>query len=172
MLKNNIYFSVIYIILYEIFFNKKHMYCIKCGNQDTKVIDSRSTEEWDSIRRRRECENCQYRFTTFEKIELINLVVVKSGNKKQKYNRNKLEDSLLKATNKRNISVKKITDLIKSLEYKWNTKTEVSTKDIWWDVLVELSSLDEVAYVRYASVHLNFETAKDFMKFISGNLEK
>ena len=61
------------------------MYCINCWNQDTKVIDSRSTDEGDSIRRRRECENCNYRFTTFEKIELINLVVVKTGNKKQKY---------------------------------------------------------------------------------------
>lgn len=148
------------------------MYCIKCWNQDTRVIDSRSTEEGDSIRRRRGCENCQYRFTTFEKIELINLIVVKSGNKKQKYNRNKLEDSLIKATNKRNISIKKINDLIKSLEYKWNTKTEVSTKDIWADVLAGLSWLDEVAYVRYASVHLNFATAKDFIEFISGNLEK
>lgn len=148
------------------------MYCIKCWNEDTKVIDSRSTDEGDSIRRRRECENCQYRFTTFEKIELINLVVVKSGNKKQKYVRAKLEGSLLKATNKRNISVKKITDLIKSLEYKWNTKSEVSTKDIWADVLNELSILDEVAYIRYASVQLNFETAKDFMKFISSELKK
>lgn len=172
-MKNTIYFFLRHIIFMNYFLTqKKRMYCIKCWNQDTKVIDSRSTEEWDSIRRRRECENCQYRFTTFEKIELINLVVVKSGNKKQKYNRNKLEDSLLKATNKRNISVKKITDLIKSLESQWNTKSEVSTKDIWSDVLQELSTLDEVAYVRYASVHLNFETAKDFMKFISENLEK
>jgi transcriptional repressor NrdR len=79
---------------------------------------------------------------------------------------------LLKATNKRNISVKKITDLIKSLESQWNTKSEVTTRDIGSDVLQELSTLDEVAYVRYASVHLNFETAKDFMKFISENLEK
>lgn len=148
------------------------MYCINCWNEDTKVIDSRSTDEWDSIRRRRECENCQYRFTTFEKIELINLVVVKSGNKKQKYVRGKLEDSLLKATNKRNISVKKINDLIKGLEYKWNTKSEVSTKEIWADVLEALSTLDEVAYVRYASVHNNFESAKDFMQFITKNLEK
>ncbi len=147
------------------------MYCIKCWNTDTRVIDSRSTEEWDSIRRRRECENCSYRFTTFEKIELINLVVVKSWNKKQKYNRSKLEDSLLKATNKRNLSVKKINDLIRSLELKWNTKSEIPTKEIWTDVLKELSNIDEVAYVRYASVHLNFETAKDFMKFIAENLE-
>jgi transcriptional repressor NrdR len=148
------------------------MYCINCWNEDTKVIDSRSTDEGDSIRRRRECENCQYRFTTFEKIELINLVVVKTWNKKQKYVRGKLEDSLLKATNKRNISVKKINDLIKGLEYKWNTKSEVTTKDIWADVLEALSWLDEVAYIRYASVHHKFETAKDFMQFIAKNLEK
>jgi len=143
------------------------MYCIKCWNTDTRVVDSRSTEEWDSIRRRRACENCGYRFTTFEKIELISLVVVKTGNKKQKYNRDKLEDSLLKATNKRNLSVKKINDLIRALESKWNTKSEISTKEIWTDVLQELSRLDEVSYVRYASVHLNFETAKDFIEFIS-----
>ena len=148
------------------------MYCINCWNEDTKVIDSRSSDEGDSIRRRRECENCNYRFTTFEKIELINLVVLKSWNKKQKYVRVKLEDSLLKATNKRNISVKKINDLIKGLEYKWNTKSQVTTKDIWADVLESLSTLDEVAYVRYASVHHNFETAKDFTQFITTNLQK
>ena len=83
----------------------------------------------------------------------------------------KLEDSLLKATNKRNLGVKKINDFIRSLELKWNTKTEVSSKEIWADILKELSQLDEVAYVRYASVHLNFETAKDFMRFITENLE-
>jgi len=146
------------------------MYCIKCSNENTKVVDSRMSDDGKAIRRRRECENCNYRFTTFEKMEIINLVVVKSWNKKEKYNRAKLEDSVLKAINKRSLSVWTINDLIRILESKWMSKDEISSKDIWKDVLWMLINLDEVAYIRYASVHLNFETAKDFTEFITDRL--
>jgi len=142
------------------------MYCINCGSDSTKVIDSRNSEDWKTIRRRRECENCHNRFTTFEKMEIMNLIIEKSWNRKQRYFRNKLEDSILKATNKRNLSVAIINDLIRQLEFKWSNKTEITSKDIWKDVLNALTVLDEVAYVRYASVHLNFETADDFVDFI------
>jgi len=148
------------------------MYCIKCSNENTKVVDSRVSDDWKSIRRRRECENCNYRFTTFEKLEIINLVVVKSWNKKEKYQREKLEDSILKAINKRSISVWTINDMIRILESSWMSKEEISSKTIWKDVLSMLINLDEVAYIRYASVHLNFETAKDFTEFITKNLNK
>lgn len=148
------------------------MYCINCWHDNTRVIDSRTSEDWKTIRRRRECENCHNRFTTFEKIEIINLIVEKSWNRKQRYDKDKLEDSILKALNKRNLSVHIINDLIKSLEFKWSNKTEISSKEIWKDVLNALLSLDEVAYIRYASVHLNFESAKDFISFINEKITK
>lgn len=148
------------------------MYCINCWHDNTRVTDSRTSEDWKTIRRRRECENCHNRFTTFEKIEIINLIVEKSWNRKQRYDKDKLEDSILKALNKRNLSVHIINDLIKGLEFKWSNKTEISSKEIWKDVLLALLSLDEVAYIRYASVHLNFETAKDFISFINEKVNK
>jgi len=143
------------------------MYCINCWSDSTRVIDSRASEDWKAIRRRRECENCHNRFTTFEKMEIITLVVEKSWNKKERYNRDKLEDSILKAANKRNLSVHIINDMIRQLEFKWMKKSEITSKEIWKDVLNALVALDDVAYVRYASVHLNFDSAKDFIKFIN-----
>lgn len=142
------------------------MYCINCWNDATRVIDSRVSDDWKSIRRRRECENCNNRFTTFEKIEIIHLIVEKSWNRKQRYSRDKLEDSILSSTNKRNLSVHVINDLIRQLEFKWGNKTEITAKQIWKDVLDALFVLDDVAYIRYASVHLNFDSAKDFIEFI------
>ncbi len=143
------------------------MYCINCWNDSTKVIDSRNSEDWKAIRRRRECENCHNRFTTFEKMEIMTLVVEKSWNRKERYNRDKLEDSILKAANKRNLSVHIINDMIRQLEFRWSNKTEITSKEIWKDVLSALVALDDVAYVRYASVHLNFDSAKDFVEFIN-----
>ena len=143
------------------------MFCPNCSNTDTKVIDSRLSEDWKTIRRRRECEKCNYRFTTFEKVEILNLIIVKSWNRKQRYNRDKLEDSILKAVNKRNIDIATIKNVIRDFEFKWSNKPEISSKDIWKDVLEALYNIDEVAYIRYASVHLNFDTAEDFTKFIN-----
>ena len=148
------------------------MYCINCWSDSTKVIDSRTSDDWKSIRRRRECENCHNRFTTFEKMEIMTLVVEKSWNKKERYNRDKLEDSILKSANKRNLSVNIINDIIRQLEFKWRNKKEISSKEIWKGVLEALFVLDDVAYVRYASVHLNFESAKDFVDFINKKVEK
>ena len=143
------------------------MYCINCWSDSTKVIDSRSSEDWKAIRRRRECENCNNRFTTFEKIEIIKLIVNKTWNRKQKYIREKLEESILMAINKRNISIHIINDIIKQLEFSWSNKKEINSKEIWKNVLNALIALDEVAYIRYASVHLNFESADDFIDFIN-----
>ena len=148
------------------------MYCINCWNYNTKVIDSRSSDDWKSTRRRRECENCHNRFTTFEKMEIMTLIIEKSWNIKQKYNRSKLEDSLLKATNKRNLSIHVINDLITQLEFKWNNKTEITSKEIWKDILEALFVLDDVAYIRYASVHLKFDSAKNFIEFINKGNKK
>ena len=147
------------------------MYCLNCWNEATKVVDSRTTDDGKSIRRRRECENCHNRFTTYEKIEVLSMIVEKSRDRKQRYIRTKLEDSIMKATNKRNISILKINDLIRNLELKWASKTKISSKEIWTNVLEWLAVLDEVAYIRYASVHLNFETKSDFINFIWKNLK-
>lgn len=143
------------------------MYCISCWSSNTRVIDSRTSDDWESIRRRRECEDCLNRFTTFEKVEIMNLIIEKSWNRRQRYIRNKLEDSIIKATNKRNLSIQVINDLIKQLEYKWWDRTEITSKEMWNDILCALLKLDEVAYIRYASVHLNFETAENFTEFIN-----
>jgi transcriptional repressor NrdR len=147
------------------------VYCIICWNENTRVIDSRVSEDGKAIRRRRECENCNNRFTTFEKIEMVNLIISKSWNRKERYDKNKLEDSILKSTNKRNISINIINNLISKLELGWMNKSEISSKEIWRDVMDMLLSLDEVAYIRYASVHLNFITSKDFMEFITKKIK-
>ena len=96
------------------------------GNEDTKVIDSRISDDWKTIRRRRECETCNNRFTTFEKMEIMDLIVEKSWNRKEKYIRWKLEDSIMITTNKRNISMWKISDLIRTLEFNWNSKEKIT----------------------------------------------
>lgn len=145
------------------------MFCPNCSNSDTKVIDSRLSEDWKSIRRRRECEKCSYRFTTFEKIEVLSLIVLKSWARKQRYFREKLEDSILKAVNKRDITTASIKKIIRDLEFKWSNKTEIKSKEIWKEILEALKELDSVAYIRYASVYLNFETKEDFIKFIKEN---
>lgn len=145
------------------------MFCPNCSNPDTKVIDSRLSEDWKTTRRRRECEKCSTRFTTFEKIEVLSLIVLKSWDRKQRYDREKLEDSILKAVNKRNISTNDIKKIIRDLEFKWSNRSEIKSKEIWKEILDWLKKLDTVAYIRYASVHLNFETKEDFIEFINEN---
>lgn len=146
------------------------MYCIKCRNWDTKVIDTRVVEDGRSIRRRRECERCGSRFTTFEKLEVVNFMVSKSDGNKEVYNREKVEKSILKSLNKRNISAEGVDNILLRLESKWSkNKSWVWSKTIWKDILGELKKLDEVAYIRYASVHQNFENKDDFISFISEN---
>ncbi|ATU05923.1 transcriptional regulator NrdR [Candidatus Gracilibacteria bacterium HOT-871] len=146
------------------------MHCNNCGNENTRVLDSRSSENGSVIRRRRLCENCGNRFTTYEKIEVFSIIVEKSMNRKEKYEKEKLQDSIIKATNKRNISILEINEIITRLENNWSKKSEITSKEIGKDVLDELKQLDEVSYIRYASVHLNFETSRDFINFIQDNL--
>lgn len=147
------------------------MHCPKCKNVDTKVIDSRLIEDWRSVRRRRECERCEHRFTTYEKKEFVKFMVIKIDFSKEIYERDKLEKSILLACNKRRIDFSDIEKMILELEYKWaSNKAWVTSKRIWKDVLDALIHLDEVAYIRYASVHLKFENAKDFSEFITDKL--
>ncbi len=148
------------------------MKCPKCKNLDTKVIDSRIAEDGKTIRRRRECEKCSARFTTFERMEFVNFLVIKNNWEKVMYDRNKLNSSIIKAFNKRNIDMEKIENMINELENEWaSNKTWITSKRIWKDILNKLKYIDEVAYVRFASVYHNFENIKNFMEFIKLEFE-
>lgn len=160
------------IVKMELYFIKKTMHCNNCWYENTRVSDSRTSDNGKMIRRRRYCEKCGNRFTTYEKLDVFNIVVEKSWNRRERYDREKLEDSIIKATNKRNISLEQIGSIIDRLENIWSVHDKITSKQIWKDVLEELKRLDKVAYIRFASVHLNFENPEDFIKFISENLQE
>lgn len=148
------------------------MRCPKCKNLDTKVIDSRMTEDGQSIRRRRECEKCESRFTTFERLEFINFLVTKSTGEKDLYDRTKVQRSILMAFNKRNPDHNKIEQIINELENEWaSNKKGITSKRIGKDILHRLKDIDDVAYIRFASVYHNFDSAEDFVNFIKSELE-
>ncbi len=142
------------------------MRCPKCWSTQTKVLDSRFVESTNQIRRRRECEKCWYRFTTFEKISLTDLLVEKKDWTTEYYSRDKLKNSLITAFAKRPISDSEIDKIISELEEKWSSKKKITTKQIWKDILAKLRQIDPVAYVRFASVHLEFESIEDFKKIL------
>ena len=149
------------------------MLCPKCKNLETRVIDSRISEDGLSIRRRRECESCHARFTTFERMEFISFFVTKTSGKKELYNRSKLETSIMKACNKRNIPHEKIESMINALEIDWaENKTGVTSKRIGKDVLHKLKDIDDVACLRFASVYNHFDSYKDFVGFILEEFEE
>lgn len=146
------------------------MFCPKCKNENTRVLDSRVVEGGKLVKRKRECENCLHKFTTFERIEFPKFFVLKSGGKKELYNRYKVENSLLKACNKRDIDLDRIEQLVIDLENAWaSNKQTISSKRIGKDILESLKRLDEVAYIRYASVYHNFSNKDDFFAFIRGD---
>lgn len=145
------------------------MYCLKCKSENTRVLDTRVLEKWKLVKRKRECENCFHKFTTFERMEFPKFFVLKLTWKKELYNRDKLENSILKACNKRNIDIEKIEQMIIDLENSWAlNKNAISSKRIWKDILAQLKKIDEVAYIRYASVYHNFSNKEDFIDFING----
>lgn len=143
------------------------MRCPKCKNLDTKVIDSRMAEDGKSIRRRRECEKCEARFTTFERMEFINFLVTKSNNEQEMYDRSKVERSIEKAIYKRNLDHSMIENMINELEAEWAAnKKGITSKRIGRDVLRRLKDIDHVAYIRFASIYHNFDDIKQFNAFI------
>ena len=134
------------------------MKCPYCGYPDGKVIDSRPTEEGNSIRRRRECLKCQRRFTTYEKLETVSLAVIKQDNSRQPYDREKIIRGLMRACEKRPIALsvmEQIADDIEGELYQ-SMEKEVTSVEIGEKVMKYLKELDEVAYVRFASVHKHF----------------
>ena len=139
------------------------MKCPFCNAADTKVIDSRPAES--SIRRRRQCEVCGKRFTTYEKVETIPLMVVKKNDVREPYDRSKLEDGILRACHKRPISINQINELVDSVETEIfnREEREISSKEIGEMVMERLKNLEAVAYVRFASVYREFKDVNTFM---------
>jgi len=143
------------------------MYCPHCSATDTKVIDSRLIDTGTTVRRRRECDSCEYRFTTFERRGMVEMMVIKKDGTKEPYNRQKIRTALTLAFAKRNYSVEQIEQLIDQLEikrtYKWS---EIAASRIGDDMLAMLKNTDEVAYIRYASVYQAFDGVEDFRKIV------
>ncbi len=141
------------------------MNCPKCKAPDTKVVDSRETENGRVIRRRRECEKCDSRFTTFERMVIGNLMVKKKDGTFEIYSRDKLERGIWIACGKRPVKKEQIDELINTLEEKWaaNKKT-VASQTIGNDVTDALKKLDHIAYIRFASVYKSFKDVDEFKK--------
>jgi transcriptional repressor NrdR len=142
------------------------MRCPKCGRQDDKVIDSRASREGATIRRRRECLGCGYRFTTYEEVERGGLLVLKRDGRREEFSKDKLLSGLKKACQKRPISPKVIEDLVEKIVNELTDKyeREVPGEVIGKMVMDGLRQIDDVAYVRYASVYRRFQEATDFVQ--------
>ncbi|MDB4978265.1 MAG: transcriptional repressor NrdR [Candidatus Peribacteria bacterium] len=139
------------------------MHCPRCRSTDTAVIDSRISEEGKAVRRRRECTKCQHRFTTFERQELSSLIVVKRDGTREPYSRSKIERGVWIACTKRPVTQQQIDAMLSKLEDKWGAnKQEVESSDIGQDVMKELRVIDDVAYIRFASVHREFKDVEEF----------
>ncbi|GAA0429417.1 transcriptional regulator NrdR [Lentibacillus halophilus] len=141
------------------------MRCSNCQNKNTKVLDSRPIEEGQSIRRRRECERCGYRFTTFERIEEVPLIIVKKDGTRQEYSREKVIRGLIKACEKRPVPLESIEEIALEVEKELRDEgiSEVESNEVGEMVMTQLSTIDEVAYVRFASVYRQFKDISVFL---------
>ena len=150
------------------------MKCPFCGEENTKVIDSRPAEDNSSIRRRRQCEKCSKRFTTYEKVEAIPLVVIKKDQNRESYDRSKIEAGVLRACHKRPISVDEINKLVDEVETEIfnREEKEISSTIIGEIVMNKIKDLDSVAYVRFASVYREFKDVNTFMSELKKVLER
>ncbi|MBQ7049181.1 MAG: transcriptional repressor NrdR [Firmicutes bacterium] len=142
------------------------MKCPFCGHDDTRVIDSRPSEDGSTIRRRRNCENCQKRFTTYEKVETMPLIVIKKDGSRQTFDREKLIERILRACHKRKVSITEIEKLADEIENAAlsSMNKEISTSEIGEKVLMGLWKMDEVAYIRFASVYREFADLDSFLE--------
>jgi len=143
--------------------------CPFCAHDDSQVKDSRPTEDNTAIRRRRQCEGCGARFTTFERVQLREIVVVKSGEQREVFDRTKLDQSVALACRKRGLAQERLDQLVSGIQRRIETlgESEVSSKAIGEMVMDGLRSLDSVAYIRFASVYRDFTEARDFEEFAS-----
>ena len=150
------------------------MKCPFCGKENTKVIDSRPAEDNSSIRRRRQCDACGKRFTTYEKVETIPLIVIKKDDNREPYDRDKIQGGILRSCHKRPVSANQITELIEEIETQiFNMEEkEISSSTIGEIVMDKLKDVDQVAYVRFASVYREFKDVNTFMNEIKKILDK
>jgi transcriptional repressor NrdR len=154
------------------------MVCPYCNHSETKVIDSRDTNDGKAIRRRRECEKCQARFSTYEEVEIMRLSVLKKDGRKEEYDKKKIDSGIRKSLEKRPVSEEKINKIIGDIEYEIQSKEsarhasqgdaggscEITSKEIGKIVLEKLKETDDVAYLRFASVYKSFGSAESFRK--------
>ncbi len=150
------------------------MKCPFCGDQESKVVDSRHSEDGLSIRRRRECLACQKRFTTYEVVESLPVIVVKRDGSRQPFDRNKVLNSMMHAFDKRQISVEQLDRITSEIEQSvQNTlEREITTDRIGEMVMERIKPLDEVAYIRFASVYRKFQDVQSFIREINEFLDK
>ena len=144
------------------------MKCIYCGSEESKVLDSRSNDETNSIRRRRECLNCGKRFTTYETVEVTPILVIKNDGSRQHFDLNKIKNGIIKACEKRPVSLSQIEEVAQNIEktLQNNFSQEVPSSKIGEMVMESLKKLDEVAYVRFASVYRQFKDIDSFKKLL------
>jgi transcriptional repressor NrdR len=145
------------------------MRCPFCGGEDTQVKDSRPAEEGGAIRRRRSCPSCNARFTTFERVQLRELTVLKTDGRREPFDREKLARSIRVALRKRPVDADRIERIVNGIQRRLETEvdSEVTSRQIGEIVMESLKGVDEVAYVRFASVYRNFSEAKDFGAFLT-----
>ncbi len=150
------------------------MKCPFCGHENTRVIDSRPAEDNSSIRRRRVCDECDKRFTTYEKVETIPLIVIKKDNNRETYDRSKVEAGVLRACHKRPISANQINRLVDEVETEIfnREEKEIPSQVIGELVMNKLKDLEAVAYVRFASVYREFKDINTFMEELKSVLDK
>ena len=150
------------------------MKCPFCGDQESKVVDSRHSEDGNSIRRRRECIACQRRFTTYEVVESLPIIVVKRDGTRQSFDRNKILNAMVRAFDKRKVEMADLERITTEIEQTiQNTlEREVSTDKIGEMVMERIKSIDEVAYIRFASVYRRFQDVESFIHEINQFLEK
>lgn len=150
------------------------MKCPYCSSDNTRVIDSRPADDNNAIRRRRLCDDCGKRFTTYEKVETIPLIVIKKDNNREQYDRSKVEAGILRACHKRPVSAGQISQLVNTVEVDIfnREEKEISSSAIGEIVMNRLQELDPVAYVRFASVYREFKDVNTFMDEIKKILDK
>ena len=150
------------------------MKCPFCGDQESKVVDSRHSEDGQSIRRRRECLRCQRRFTTYEMVESLPIIVIKRDGSRQNFDRNKILNSMLRAFDKRKVDISDLESLTTEIEQaiQNSLEREITTDRLGEMVMERIKPMDEVAYIRFASVYRRFQDVSSFVKEVSRFLEE
>jgi transcriptional repressor NrdR len=142
------------------------MHCIFCSNEQTEVVETRTADDGMTVRRRRECTKCLKRFTTYERVEQLPIVVVKRDGRRERFDRNKLSDGIIKSTGKTTITLDQVEEIVKNVEMdlKQEETTEIESQKIGELVAKYLKNLDKIAYIRFSSVFKRFVDVEDFEK--------